>query len=193
MDIFNSSTGGFKTDRTVIECECRASYVLGDPDSAAQHARHHATWQREQAHMCECGMQKVARDPDHTAFHRRWRRAASKLGYVPLGYSAGESTKDVGRQLVACARTAEELIAGARMILQAHFDRSLRHSIDRGDWRKHPSFADYIGMADLDALVPRAAAAVRTKYPACPLTGVLDGKTNWTPFVTVAKALERRE
>ncbi len=185
MDKSHDSPGGFKPDVTTICCECGSEYALGDADAALLHADNHARWEAEQRQTCECGLPLVDDDPDHEAFHERWCTATSALGYWPVaiqGTSGHERLKDAARRLIADGRSNEELVAAAVQLLRCFFDRSLYRSIDRDDWRQHPGFAEYVGMADLEALIGRAASATRAKYPAVPPTGVLDGGTYWIPF-----------
>ena len=138
----------------------------------------------------ECGYPAVPDDPqdrrDHRFIHRRRVKAYQALGYRPAGSTKREEIKFEGEQLIRAARTAEEIVAGAELFLKGLYDRSLEASIDRGDYMRHPSAAQFTAMICLETSgVAAAAALLRRKYGWLRPTGDFYGGVYWRPWPSI--------
>ncbi len=116
----------------------------------------------------------------HRQIHERVMEVHEITGYRPGTYVEREALKKDGNAKARSAVPLEERIKGGILVLRGWFDRSYRSAIDEGQWRKHPSFDEYVAMMIpyLEDLLPDLAPSLAERYGRTP--GVIaHGQTNW--------------
>lgn len=95
----------------------------------------------------------------HNRRHRKYHEAETELGWLPKAYEVQEALKSRAHEKLRSS-DSDQQYSGALDLLHAHFDRSLEASIDRDDWRRHPTFSEYVAMMDYHPeIVPRNVMA----------------------------------
>jgi hypothetical protein len=90
----------------------------------------------------------------HNDFHIKREKAEFELGIDLLNYREQENIKKIGwKELKSQDKNVQ--FEGAVKVLKGHFHRSLDKAIERGYWKDHPSFNDYISMINLEGYSPR--------------------------------------
>ncbi len=116
----------------------------------------------------------------HRQIHERVMEVHETTGYRPATYVERETLKKEGNAKARSAAPMEERVEGALLVLRGWFDRSYRSAIEEGQWRKHPSFGEYVAMMVpyLEDLLPDLALPLAKRYGRTP--GVIaHGQTNW--------------
>ncbi|RQA86862.1 hypothetical protein IPC475_28675 [Pseudomonas aeruginosa] len=111
------------------------------------------------------------------------------LGKLPRGYSFGalpaahatrEQRKREAHNLIHSAPSAGEELAGVEQLVNAWYDRSLESAIGNGDWKKHPSLAEYAAMIvpTVEAWLRQSRVLYLSKY-GCNRGVIPEGQTTW--------------
>jgi hypothetical protein len=117
---------------------------------------------------------------DHREIHERIMEVHEITGYRPGTYVERETLKKDGHTKARNVGPLEDRIEGALLILRGWFDRSYRSAIEEGQWRKHPSFEEYVAMMVpyIENLLPELAPFLAQRYGRTP--GVIaHGQTYW--------------
>lgn len=124
----------------------------------------------------------------HTKRHKAFREAEFVLTRLPDSYKRREAEKKKAYDLLKRTHDPASQYTGALTLMRAHFDRSLEVSIEEGYWTTHPSFVEYIRMAEYDSVtIPNAVmAAIRAKFPADP-GHIPYGHSYWYPPGSAAR------
>lgn len=93
------------------------------------------------------GQQEAGERKEHAFRHERFERAENQLQYRPMLHPQREDAKKRAYDLLR-TEDFDVQLEGALMLIRAHFDRSLDAAIDRSYYRDHPTFHQYIAMAD---------------------------------------------
>jgi len=135
---------------------------------------------------CTCGRCYVPDDPDdartHAELHAEFERVSKARNYRPWPYEVRERMKDAARTTLRGAVTDAEVLAGAALLAQAWFDRSLNDAIGRGLGDLHPDLNGYIRLlVDAGQIDGRSHEVLSSVYRRVPRpSGRLDA-TIWEP------------
>lgn len=118
----------------------------------------------------------------HNKRHRIYHEVESELGFLPLPYEDRESLK--ARAYTGMRNNSESTrrVSHALDLFRAHFYRSLETAIVGDYWRQHPSFEEYVAMADYPtAVIPQNIMThIRSRYGRRE-GEIPSGKSYWYP------------
>ena len=140
---------------SVIDCSCHLSYVPDDPESAKEHAHHHAEYER----------------------------IVERLGHPLDTFADREENKTRGREILRNGRNAEEKTAGGMILINGYFHRSADNASARGFGKLHITFPAYAYLAACNNILGDQATsdALKQRYAyAAGASGRLNG-TDWEP------------
>jgi len=125
----------------------------------------------------------VSRDSTtHEQRHLNFEDALFSLGALPAARATQEQIKRDAHDLIHCAPSASDELAGVELLLKSWYDRSLESAIEHGDWKKHPSLAEYAAMMfpTVEVWLQQSRELYLAKYGCNP--GVIaKGGHTWAP------------
>jgi hypothetical protein len=102
------------------------------------------------------------------------------MDYRPVAWPEWARLRDEGLALLSSATTDAEREAALRVLLRGWYDRSLSASINRGDWKRHPSPEQYPALLENVGLNADEMRVLRQMYPRG--TGrPISGSSYWEP------------
>lgn len=85
----------------------------------------------------------------HIVEHNNRVQLIMDLKFIPMNIVDREAIKKLGYNLIFDKNNVNDdnIYLGALAVFVVHFDRSLWDAFDKGKWKNHPSFKEYISMA----------------------------------------------
>ena len=116
----------------------------------------------------------------HEKRHLNFEEALFSLGALPAAHATREQRKREAHNLIHSAPSPGEELAGVEQLVNAWYDRSLESAIGNGDWKKHPSLAEYAAMIvpTVEAWLRQSRALYLSKY-GCNRGVIPEGQTTW--------------
>lgn len=116
----------------------------------------------------------------HEKRHLKFEDALFSLGVLPAAHATREQRKLEAHAQIHSAPTAVEELAGVEGLVNAWYDRSLESAIGNGDWKKHPSLAEYAAMIfpTVESWLQQSRALYLSKY-GCYRGVIPEGQTTW--------------
>jgi hypothetical protein len=120
---------------------------------------------------------------DHVAWHEEHDRVTAVKGEV-LGYAERERQWTEGDNLLRAAKSDDERVRGAELMLDKFRDRGYERAIAGGWGMEYPSREEFMrAAAEVDLLKwPAASALLRERYAYVPHPGgSFDNRRGWVP------------
>ncbi|MBM1197656.1 hypothetical protein [Pseudomonas weihenstephanensis] len=116
----------------------------------------------------------------HEKRHLNFEDALFSLGTLPTAHATREQKKREAHSLIHSAPSAAEELVGVEQLVSAWYDRSLESAIDNGDWKKHPSIAEYAAMIfpTVQMWLQQSRELYLSKY-GCKRGVIPEGQTTW--------------
>jgi hypothetical protein len=119
---------------------------------------------------------------DHARYHAEYERITRSKKHRPLTYAAREQLKVDARALLLVATSIESIRVAAKMLVLAHYDRSLERAIAHGMGDLHPSLPGYARTISEDGqFESRVNAALQAEYQSAPRASGTIESTLWDP------------
>ncbi|WP_272682236.1 hypothetical protein [Providencia sp. PROV120] len=83
---------------------------------------------------------------NHDDEHKKRVAFIMDLNFIPMNLSDREAIKQYGYKLIYENINVNNVYLGALAVFVGHFDRSLWNAFNKGSWKKHPSFKEYVAM-----------------------------------------------
>jgi len=104
---------------------------------------------------CQCGYDDLTDMAIHTRRHNKYKGIENQLGFLPAGHATREQIADKAKSEISnTAFVMDVRYRAAVTLLRTYFDASLSNAIDKGYWKKHPSFESFVAMINLLEAIP---------------------------------------